>query len=623
MVRMRRPVLLSLLLALALQALGVVQGDVPSLDRGVRTAPVCPTGPPVGTPVHLVADLETVQVRDSASRGPLIAAADAIVASGSPPVTYRGDGDPDPLRYLYDEGVALRRVTGVLGYAYAATHDPKYLDTLAGVVVGVAAWPDWNQGHPLDTAQVGTAVALAYSWTRDRLTPQQREAVTGVLVERLLAPYACDGGGLARYRIATGNQVTVVGSAVVLAGLALRADEPQWSATAVRAGADALRRFASPDGSGRSLADGPTAEGLMYTTYEAANLALLHATLRAGAADPDLTGALAGTVGPLDPLADWNERCGRVAEPNVEDAWDVYPWVDRATALAAMAASPAAGGNVRALLDALQQAGRLTVPGHGTVAAPDGIAELVLSSLTPGSAVTPPVQAHASGGRADARLYGCATNGSMYALLTGIPNDAPHGHADVGNVVVKHGEQTVLADLGQRDYGFRGAPVWRASTKAHTTIGVLRPDGAVDQQPGGSGAVSADGNGLLMTSSTALEGVPTWERRVSLTESSVRIADRLTSSTAVPLSVSYLIAAPRSAVTDAGGGTLQFGLADGSTWQLVLPAGAAVTVTDAAASPPYVDAPSLDPLAQSHTLVTLTTTVEGTLDLAAEMRRVG
>ena len=40
--------------------------------------------------------------------------------------------------------------------------------------------------------------------------------------------------------------------------------------------------------------------------------------------------------------------------------------------------------------------------------------------------------------------------------MTGVPNDAPHAHADVGNVVVKQGEQDVLADLGQRTYGFTG-----------------------------------------------------------------------------------------------------------------------------------------------------------------------
>ncbi|MGH8894784.1 MAG: heparinase II/III domain-containing protein, partial [Actinomycetes bacterium] len=297
------------------------------------------------------------------------------------------------------------------------------------------------------------------------------------------------------------------------------------------------------------------------------------------------------------------------------------------TGLAAMAGSPESGYNVRAVLDALQGSGRITVPGEGSWPAPDGIAELVLATQPTGTATRAgsgaPTEAYTSGGPTGGHQYGCATNAAMYALMSGASNDSPHGHADVGNVVVRHGEQSVLADLGQRDYGFRGRPVWRAATKAHTTVGIARPGGAVEQRAGGSGTVAVDGADLVMTGDAALNGVTAWERRVSLTDASVRIADRLSSSAAVPLSVSYLVGAPRSAVTDAGDGTLHVRLADGSTWQLVPPAGLPATVTDAAPSPPYVDAPSIEPLAQSRTLVTVTATVHGTLDLVAEVRKVG
>ncbi|MGH8892622.1 MAG: hypothetical protein ACRDWY_04855, partial [Actinomycetes bacterium] len=281
----RRALLMVVAVLLAVPAVQVTDGR--SLVDGSCLAPgVEPAAAGAATP--LVADLDAVQLRDGSTRGALLETADGIVSGRIPRVTFPSAADreapgADPVRYLYDEGVALRRVTGVLGYAYAATHDPRYLDTLAAVLHDAATWPDWNDAHPLDTAQVGAAVALAYSWTRDRLAPDQRAAVTEVLVDRLVAPYACGQGPLAARRTSTGNQASVVGTAVVLAGLALRADAPHWAATAVGSGTDALRRAAAADRTGRSVADGPTSEGLMYTSYEAASLALLHATVRTNA----------------------------------------------------------------------------------------------------------------------------------------------------------------------------------------------------------------------------------------------------------------------------------------------------------------------------------------------------
>jgi hypothetical protein len=595
----------------------------------VRTVADCPRAPASVdvTPVHLVADLEHLLVRESRWRDPAIAAADGVLAGTIPAVRYPAAGDRrDPLRYLYDEGVALRRLAGVLALAYASSHDPRYLDALAAQTVGAARWPDWNPGHAPDTAQVATAVALGYAWSRDRMTAGERREVTSALVDRLLVPYTCrTGTALADRRTGIGNQTTVVGTAAVLAGLAVRPDEPAWSAAAVDAGASSLRRSAAPDGSGRSLADGPTVEGLMYTTYEAANVALLQATLRANRLDPGVTGPLQGALPGLHALAEWNERCGRVADPAVQDGWELYPWVDRTTALAAMAGSPNAGQHLLSLIDGLQARARLTVPGAGAWEVPDGIAELLLSQVTPGSAAPRHVHALASGGAPDARLYGCATHGETYALMTGVPNDVPHAHADVGNVVVKQGEQTVLADLGQRTYGFRGGPVWRAGTKAHTTVGVLRPDGSVRQARHGSGAVSVEGDDLLMRSSTALPGVSGWDRRVVVGDGDVQVHDTFTSTgaEAVPLSASFLLAAAPGAVAQQPDGSLRFTVADGSVWRLVPPPGASVSFSDAAPTPPYVDAPDIAGPAAAHTLVVLRTDLVGTLDLTTELRRVG
>jgi hypothetical protein len=586
-----------------------------------------PVTPP-GT-VRLVADLDLVVPRVSPWRDPLLEVADRVVTGDIPAVSYNASRDGDALRYLYDEGVALRRVAGVLGYAYAATKDRAFRRALAsGVALNATRWPDWNPGHPLDTAQVATAVALAYAWGAGELARDERDEVVSALRDRVLRPYCLEDGELARFRTSAGNQCTVVATAVVLAGLAVRSDDADAASSALADGAVALAGLREADGSGRSPAGGPTVEGLMYTAYEAAHLALLHATCRSNADDREVSRTLSGCLPGLDVLADWTERCGTVVEPAMGDAWDVYPWVDRATAVAGLAAWPTAGGRVRRLLDGLQARAVLTVPGWGSLPVPDGIAELVVSGLRPAATVPaepPAVQSFAPREGADGSFWGGASHGELRAFLSATPNDAPHAHRDVGNVVVMQGDQPVLSDLGQRDYAYTGARVWRRSTKAHTTIGARRPDGRVTQSGTGLGSVSAPGDDLRMDSSTAIRGVD-WCREVILAASSVVVRDRLTLREPGPprsLSLSFLLAAPVDEVRDAGDGQVAFALADGSTWELETPAGAGRVVVDARPSGPYADTAELArTLGLSHSLVVVEVELADRLDLTARLRRV-
>lgn len=579
--------------------------------------------------MRLVADLDAVTVPDGRWRDALLAAAGDLVSGEIPAVAYDTDSAGDPLRYLYDQGVALRRVAGVLGYAFAATKDRCYLRAMAAhVALNAARWPDWNPGHPLDTAQVATAVALAYGWSRAELAPVERREVVHALRDRVLVPYVRDDGALARFRTAAGNQSTVVATAAVLAGLAVRADDADAAGAAVADGAAALARFRRPDDEGRSLAGGPTVEGLMYTAYEAAHLALLHTTCWTNAGDAALS-ELEGSIADLGQLAEWSERCGTVAEPAMGDAWDVYPWVDRTTALAAMTAWPAAGPRVHGLLDGLQARAALTVPGWGSRPVPDGIAELVLAAHPAGPAAPPPpapafVPRDGTGGS----FWGCAAHGDLRAYVSATPNDAPHAHRDVGNVVVLHGEQPVLTDLGQRDYGFSARHVWRASTRVHSTVGVLRDDGRVRQARAGRGSVTAARNGLRMTSSSAVPGVD-WSRDVVVEDGAVRLRDRLRPRRAPDprrLSMSFLLAAPADRVEDLGDRRLRFALGDGSVWDLTVPGDTSPVVSDARPTPPYEDTAAFAAgAAGSHTLVVVTLPAlddAAGLDLATTVLRV-
>lgn len=573
----------------------------------------------------LVADLDATTVRESPARAALLQSADAIVAGGIPAVAYNATLSGDPKRYLYDEGVALRRITGILGYAYAATKDPRYLDTMAATVaLNAARWPDWNPGHPLDTAQVATAVALAYAWSGHRLAPGDRAVVADALTSRMLLAYSCADGSLGATRSWGGNRSTVVATAAALSAIAVRNDAPAWASVALDDATAALRRAARDTASGRSVTTGPTVEGFMYTAYEAANLALLHAT-RWRSPDRSLAARLGSSLADLQSLAAWTERCGRVADPPMDDGWDIYPWVDRPTAVAAVLAWPPAGGHSADLLAALQERATLTVPDRGSWAVPDGIAEIVVSGLSPRQHRLPPAGAVTSGGATP--RWGCAASGALQAVLGAAPNNAPHAHRDVGNVVVSAGDQDVLTDLGQRDYGLRGVPyVWRALTKAHSTLGVLQPDGRVEQGAEASGTVTTDGASLTMTSGDALPGLD-WRRSVSVTDTAATIRDELRlqpGAVATTVSMSFLLATAPGRVTPAPDGRLRFTLPDGSVWELVPPAGATPSVRDASPTPPYDDAPDVTTrLGPAHSLVTIPVTVTAGADLTTTVTRVG
>ena len=580
-----------------------------------------------GTAPVLVADLNGVTLRPSGSRSSLLAAANDIVSGAIPQVDYNTARTGDALRYLYDEGVALRRITGILAYAYAATNQDVFLDAMASrVALNAAAWPDWNPGHRLDTAQIATAVALAYRWSAGRMTTAQRSTVASALTTRMIMAYSCADGALGEAKTLTGNVNTVMATAATLTGLALRADRSGWASVGVADGTAALARLRLPTGIGASIADGPTVEGLMYSTYEAANLALLHATKWRNSGDASVTGVLAGSLADLGAFATWSERCGTVADPNLEDAHDYYPWVDRPTALAAMAAWPGAGGHVLDLVTALQARDTLTIPDRGVWTVPDGIAELILSGQTPTTTQPPSIQSFAPGDGGGAPFWGCASHGSMRAMMSGAPNNAPHSHKDVGNVVVADGSQTVLADFGQRDYNFTTRYVWRALTRAHNVIGIEQPDGRVTQPPEASGRVSGTSDGLRMVSGSAVADA-SWTRTVALADGSVTIRDELDPTVAItlaqPLSSTFLLQTPPSRVSDFGAGRLRFSLANGSMWEMQAPAGMTVTVSDGQPVSPYDDTAEFKAgIGPLHTLVRLTTHWSSRLDVTTTFTRL-
>ena len=95
---------------------------------------------------------------------------------------------PLPLRRLEGRRLltisqrALSRIL-TLAFAYRLTQDERYAQRAIAEAETVCAFRDWNPSHFLDTAEMTLAVALAYDWLYDRLTPAQRTTLRTGLVK--------------------------------------------------------------------------------------------------------------------------------------------------------------------------------------------------------------------------------------------------------------------------------------------------------------------------------------------------------------------------------------------------------------------------------------------------------
>lgn len=161
------------------------------------------------------------------------------------PVKYRKDGR----RLLGRSREALGRSMH-LGFAYRMTGDNRYADRLLAEMRAMAAMPDWNPSHFLDTGEMTLAMAVGYDWMFVRLSADQRKEFRDAIQNKGLAPYltAKRKHGWER----GGNNWNQVCHAGMVGGaLALLEDDPQRAAEVVSralAGLPAAMKVYNPDG---------------------------------------------------------------------------------------------------------------------------------------------------------------------------------------------------------------------------------------------------------------------------------------------------------------------------------------------------------------------------------------
>ena len=153
-------------------------------------------------------------------------------------------------RLLSISRLALYRISHA-SYAYKITSDKRYLSYVEDQLNAVCAFPNWNESHYLDVAEMALAVSIGYDWLYDELNPELKAKV-----EKALYDYAFRTAIDAKYKhhfykmMNNWNQVCNAG--LVAGSLALYDKYPQEAQTlinkAIETNKEPMAHMYSPDG---------------------------------------------------------------------------------------------------------------------------------------------------------------------------------------------------------------------------------------------------------------------------------------------------------------------------------------------------------------------------------------
>lgn len=171
---------------------------------------------------------------------------------------------------LYTSRAYVTRL-GTLSLAYRLYGEQKYLDAVNNTLLWICDYKDWDPAHFLDTAEMTTAVAIAYDWLFDALPESTRQKVKDSIYKNaisiVLREYEKGGPGSWAKRETNWNVVCNTG--MTLGVLAVAEDYPKETEiileNAARYMPNCLKHFAP---------DGVCYESLTYWGYTTSYLAL-------------------------------------------------------------------------------------------------------------------------------------------------------------------------------------------------------------------------------------------------------------------------------------------------------------------------------------------------------------
>jgi hypothetical protein len=176
-----------------------------------------------------------------------------------------------------------------LGLAWRLDADPALAEQAERELLAAAAFPDWNPGHYLDTAEMTAATALGYDWFYEALSPDARDTIRRAIVGKGLRTSRCfyrEGRGpVTRHD----NWGVVTNAGLAMGAMAVAETNPTIAAAVL---GHALRRV--QPAMGRFAPDGSYAEGLAYWRYATEHAVKLVATLESGFGEDFGLGAIGG-----------------------------------------------------------------------------------------------------------------------------------------------------------------------------------------------------------------------------------------------------------------------------------------------------------------------------------------
>jgi hypothetical protein len=184
---------------------------------------------------------------------------------------------PDGIRLLSTSRQTLDR-SYLLSLMFRLHGDRRYADRLWQEVQTVAAFPDFNPAHFLDTAEMTHALAIAYDWLYDTWSESQRGVIRQAIVRLGLEP------GRKVYRSGKGwptcdhNWNQVCNGGMTLGALAVGDEEPRLAEEILRDAVASVPRAMhnyAPDG---AWGEGPGYWGYA-TAYDMAMFAGLQSAL--------------------------------------------------------------------------------------------------------------------------------------------------------------------------------------------------------------------------------------------------------------------------------------------------------------------------------------------------------
>lgn len=192
---------------------------------------------------------------------------------------------------LYTSRAYVTRL-GTLSLAYRLYGEQKYLDAVNKTLLWICDYKDWDPTHFLDTAEMTTAVAIAYDWLFDALPESTRQKVKESIYKNaisiVLREYEKGGPGSWAKRETNWNVVCNTG--MTLGALAVAEDYPKETATILENAA----RYYMPNCLKHFAPDGVCYESLTYWGYTTSYLALYLKAVEQNGGDQTGIGQLPG-----------------------------------------------------------------------------------------------------------------------------------------------------------------------------------------------------------------------------------------------------------------------------------------------------------------------------------------